>query len=249
MWSLSRNEKVRAYGSYNSSNNVFFGGIKANHHEPCYVPLWSRCKRCNYYEYRDECGKLISVPIGPFYSSPQYLNNVNKLITNTVRISESEYMLNKNASVSTKNIIQNYNRSSKKYNEKPVFKNKIKPTFQDFKIATAQSSQNSDRAFPSRYLINNNFVNVPSHGNSTKTSLTRNRPGSAGPSGMGVDVKHNSYARYLLKKKGLINLRGEKNPPSSLPLNFNKKVTNNKYKKDSVIPNMYLCENCDATMT
>jgi hypothetical protein len=41
----------------------------------------------------------------------------------------------------------------------------------------------------------------PSHGNSTKTSLTRNRPGACAPGGAGVDIKHDSYARYLNRKK------------------------------------------------
>lgn len=60
-------------------------------------------------------------------------------------------------------------------------------------------NQSSDRARPSltmRY--------VPSHGNSTKTSITRCRPGAACPGGSrsaGVDIKHNSYARFLAKKK------------------------------------------------
>lgn len=33
---------------------------------------------------------------------------------------------------------------------------------------------------------------------------TRQRPGSSGGSGVGVDVKHNSYARFLARKKGKI---------------------------------------------
>ena len=33
-------------------------------------------------------------------------------------------------------------------------------------------------------------------------SKTRLRPGSLAPGGTGVDVKHNSYARYLARKKG-----------------------------------------------
>lgn len=41
----------------------------------------------------------------------------------------------------------------------------------------------------------------PSHGNSTKTSLTSNRPGTCAPGGAGVDIKHDSYARYLNRKK------------------------------------------------
>lgn len=43
--------------------------------------------------------------------------------------------------------------------------------------------------------------NVPTRGNSTKSSVTGNRPGSMCPGGRGVDVKHGSYARYLGKIK------------------------------------------------
>jgi hypothetical protein len=56
--------------------------------------------------------------------------------------------------------------------------------------------QSSDRAKPS--FQENQF---PSHGNSTKTTKTSLKPG-VGPGGEGVDIKHNSYARYLGKLKG-----------------------------------------------
>jgi len=48
------------------------------------------------------------------------------------------------------------------------------------------------------------YVNVPTRGNSTKTTVTGNRPGAMTPGGEGVDVKHGSYHRYLAKKKGVI---------------------------------------------
>lgn len=35
-----------------------------------------------------------------------------------------------------------------------------------------------------------------------QSSLTRDRPGSQAPGGSGVDIKHNSYARYLARLKG-----------------------------------------------
>ena len=41
----------------------------------------------------------------------------------------------------------------------------------------------------------------PTHGNSLRTSLTSGKPGSSTPGGTGVDVKHDSYARYLNRKK------------------------------------------------
>jgi hypothetical protein len=49
--------------------------------------------------------------------------------------------------------------------------------------------------------------NVPSHGSSTRHSLTRMRPGSTSAPGVGVDVKHGSYDRYLARLKGRSALR------------------------------------------
>jgi len=40
------------------------------------------------------------------------------------------------------------------------------------------------------------------HGSSLRRSLVRLRPGAMSPGGVGVDVKHGSYARYLLRLKG-----------------------------------------------
>lgn len=60
-------------------------------------------------------------------------------------------------------------------------------------------NQSSDRNRPSV-----GQVNVPSHGNSTRYTITRNRPGAmsaGGPNAKGVDIKHNSYARYMARKK------------------------------------------------
>ena len=42
---------------------------------------------------------------------------------------------------------------------------------------------------------------IPSHGSSTRGNVTRMRPGSLAPSGIGVDIKCGSYARYLYLKK------------------------------------------------
>lgn len=45
-------------------------------------------------------------------------------------------------------------------------------------------------------------VIVPSHGDSTRRTLTRARPGACSAGGAGVDVKHGSYDRYLARLKG-----------------------------------------------
>ena len=78
-------------------------------------------------------------------------------------------------------------------------------------VATYQNvnwNQMSDRAVPA--VVHRN---VPSHGSSTRSSITRMRPGSmSAPSSTvqgskGVDMKHGSYDRYLAKLKGKKPLR------------------------------------------
>ena len=57
-------------------------------------------------------------------------------------------------------------------------------------------NQSSDRSQPGVVV-----KNVPTRGNSTRSTISSLRPGGASAPGSGVDVKHNSYARYLAKKK------------------------------------------------
>ena len=190
---LTGNQRTRAYGSYNSKNNTFM--LNTINNGSCWIPRKARCE----------------APCGAFYptkteneTSSEYLTKYtgwknerkntikktdNKKITGTVRVSSSEYQMNKASGLSTQNIIFNRQIS--------------KPGYERDDLKLLQWNQSSDRAFLSR-MFKNMRVNVPSHGNSTKTSLTRHRPGAgAGGKQDGVDLKHNSYHRYLLKKKGL----------------------------------------------
>lgn len=95
-----------------------------------------------------------------------------KQIQNTVRVSSSEYLMNK-SSLNVANGSRDVDPNSNPWN------------------------QSSDS-----YYESISTAVVPSHGNSTKSSITRLRPGSMKPGGKGVDVKHNSYARYLARLKG-----------------------------------------------
>jgi hypothetical protein len=55
-------------------------------------------------------------------------------------------------------------------------------------------------------------------GNSTRSAITRCRPGALSPGGIGCDIKHNSYDRYLNRLKGRGPLRRgvyAKTPPIS----------------------------------
>lgn len=80
--------------------------------------------------------------------------------------------------------------------------------------ANVNWNQSSDRANASIQRLYR-----PTVGNSTKTSITRERPGSQSPGGKGVDVKHNSYDRYLARKKAPV-LRTETS--ASIPVKGNK---------------------------
>jgi len=57
-----------------------------------------------------------------------------------------------------------------------------------------------------RYERHSQPVNVSSHGSRTRRTITRNRPNASTPGGLGVDIKHNSYYRYMnrLKAQGPI---------------------------------------------
>ena len=237
MWNLNRNQKIRAYGSYNSGANMFLSNHTKKEKDSCWTELWVRCNRCNMeYIGHDDCHEP-QYKVVSFQSSPLYLETVNKRITNTVRVPESEYIMNKAAANTTQNIMLYKNSGV----NPPVWE--PKPTYAGDRLIM-QWNQSSDRAYPSLSKLKFQGQNVPSHGSSTRTSLTRHRPGAGGPPGKGVDLKHNSYHRYLLKKKGLKNLRGErKSTYTSIP-NFNKRVVNNKYKKDSIIANNFICPKC-----
>ena len=82
-------------------------------------------------------------------------------------------------------------------------------------------NQMSDRPKPA-----NQLTKVASgtsyHTSSTRHTITRLRPGAMSPGGVGVDIKHNSYDRYLNRLKGKTVLRRGIVPPTfgvDLPFN------------------------------
>ena len=91
-------------------------------------------------------------------------------------------------------------------------------------------NQSSDRA-----LEHETPNPIPSHGNSTRGSVTRLRPGAMRPGGKGVDIKHNSYARYLNRIKGGAMAQG---PYVGNRVGATAVVNNNVQKQNSV--------NCDC---
>jgi hypothetical protein len=77
-------------------------------------------------------------------------------------------------------------------------------------------NQLSDRVNAAQQPNNN-----PTHGNSLHRTLTSDRPGAGTPGGKGVDVKHDSYARYLNRKKAS-NLKTQPIPLGAKPTYGNK---------------------------
>jgi len=132
----------------------------------------SQCRSCGCQYECDASGNC-----GPSTCSPADLTTITqKRILNTVRVPASEYTMN----LGSLAVYQNTN---------------LTPT------PSVNWNQMSDRNLPANSLVSNISI-VPSRGNSTKRSITRERPGSQSPGGIGVDVKHGSYARYLARLKG-----------------------------------------------
>jgi len=117
-------------------------------------------------------------------SGPNLIDITQKRIWNTVRVPASEYVMNLGS-------LTVYEQPNASY-------------------ANVNWNQYSDRALPGNSLVSNITI-VPSHGNSTKSSITRLRPGSLKPGGKGVDIKHGSYDRYLARLKGKGPLRTQQN--------------------------------------
>jgi len=99
--------------------------------------------------------------------------NIQKIIQRQVRVYSSQYV---NA-LASMNVLDNKQPLKKWHN--------------------VNWHQMSDRVIPSQQKIH-----YPSNnGNSTKSSITRIRPGSLSPGGEGLDIKHFSYDRYLNRLK------------------------------------------------
>mgnify|MGYP005991936283 FL=1 len=136
---------------------------------------------------------------GPSTCSPADLSVITqKRIWNSVRVPTSEYTMN---------------LGSLSVYQKPL---PVNPSLKQYGV---NWNQMSDRVSPSNSNVSSINI-VPSHGNSTRSSITRERPGSQRPGGKGVDIKHGSYARYLARLKGKGPLRTSVN--SSPPVQGNK---------------------------
>ena len=122
-------------------------------------------------------------------SSPAITNQTQKIIQNVVRVKSSLYTMN----LAGLNVYQSPSETYQLINQNGSIY--VVPPGLNW-------NQMSDRAKPS-----NQIVKTGSHGsNSLKRTKVSNKPGSMSPGGLGVDIKHNSYERYLnrIKGKGLL---------------------------------------------
>ena len=125
----------------------------------------------------------------PCLFTPGMREITQKRIQKQVRVNESQYISNLSALT-----IQGGKKNL-------PFNLALNPGLKFFGVNQNQMSDRNQLHIQTRYVPGQNS-------NSTKSSITRLRPGSLGPAGnkaIGVDVKHNSYYRYLgrLKAKNL----------------------------------------------
>jgi hypothetical protein len=150
---------------------------------------------------------------------------IQKLIQNTVRVPSSIYTMNLGAL----NVYQ-----------KPNTVNSVASLDNITYLITpgVNWNQMSDRANPHKQVVvSGNGLT----GNSLKRTITRLRPGALSPGGVGVDIKHNSYYRYLARLKGKGPLRRGTIPEtvllSHIPFNRAFPIYGGKVFKTSIVNN------------
>jgi hypothetical protein len=113
-------------------------------------------------------------------------------------------------------------------------------------------NQMSDRRVPHKQPNSGNSQGSFYHGSSRKHTQTRDRPGACSPGGIGVDIKHNSYHRYLSRIKAEKPIRRGIIPPTyGTPIVFNPAfpIYGGKTVKTSINNNAaaYICNNNNTT--
>jgi len=148
-----------------------------------------------------------------------------KLIQNTVRVPASIYTMN----IGALNVYQRPNTDFSKVELDNI----------GYIVSPGVNwNQMSDRKNPHKQKVVS--ASGSSYGgNSLKRTITRLRPGALSPGGVGVDIKHNSYDRYLARLKGKGPLRRGPIPKlflsSYIPFNPAEPVYGSKLTKTSIV--------------
>ena len=152
-----------------------------------------RCRTCNSNNASDS-------------PASQYIKL--KQIQNSVRVASSLYTMNLAA-------LNVYSKPKTTYSEVYI------PQQYYLVSPNVNWNQMSDRPRPSNQVVYTGNGSTY-HSSSTKRTITSLRPGGLSPGGKGVDIKHNSYQRYLnrIKGKGPVR-RGVIPPDFGAPIKFN----------------------------
>lgn len=116
-----------------------------------------------------------------------------KIIQHTVRIPGSLYTANKSALTVYSVIPGKYGVCWNQMSDRPI------PSVQPMTVPTGSNNSR----------------------NSRHHSVTSSRPGCQTPGGVGCDIKHNSYERYLNRIKGKGPMRGQTPNYNTIPIPFN----------------------------
>jgi hypothetical protein len=144
------------------------------------------------YRYRGCNNNLAS-------SDPASQYQRQKIIQNTVRVPSSLYTMNLGA-------LNVYERPDLAYKLVDI-------SGSTYIVSPGVNwNQMSDRKQPHTQVVKTG-AGSGYHSSSTKRTITGPRPGAMSPGGSGVDIKHNSYDRYLNRLKGKAPLRRGVVPP------------------------------------
>ena len=175
-------------------------------------PLIYRCRGCN--------NNLTS-------NDPASQSQRQKIIQNTVRVPTSLFTMNLGA-------LNVYERPNLDYRVVDI-------SGSTYVVSPGVNwNQMSDRKDPHIQVVKTGSGS--GYGaSSTRRTITRNRPGAMSPGGSGVDIKHNSYDRYLNRIKGKKPLRRDPVPPTFgspyIPFNRAYPIYGGKVMKTSIVNN------------
>jgi hypothetical protein len=144
-------------------------------------------------------------------NTPANIYQKQKIIQNTVRVPSSLYTMNL-AALSTY----------------------AKPNIDTYNVCW---NQMSDRPHPSSSISGYVPTGYNNSSNTKHHSVTSSRPGGQAPGGIGCDIKHNSYDRYLnrLKGKGPLRRGDVVTPVTNIPFNRAFPIYGGKTMKTSIV--------------
>ena len=184
--------------------------IENDGYNPKNEPFVYRCRRCNNNLSAND-------------PASQYQRQ--KIIQKTVRVMASVFTMNLGA-------LSAYERPTLTYNVVDV-------SGSNYLVSPGVNwNQMSDRREPHIQVVKNG-AGSGYHSSSTKRTITSNRPGAMSPGGAGVDIKHNSYDRYLNRLKGKAPMRRGVIPPAFglpyIPFNRADPIYGGKVMKTSIV--------------